>query len=165
MPPIEQQAGLAEEYGIDTLLYCRDFWALRRRILNKDVVEYKETSGLFAITHWCERNRRALNHQSHLALIPIDQLFSGCGNIFISAKAVCEQAIEKPALISSSQYNLEPAEPKRKIPVSEWPSIFRRIVENQEPLRKVAGDYGVSYETVRRIVQMMNPRGKEVSKQ
>lgn len=26
------------------------------------------------------------------------------------------------------------------------------VIENQEPLRKVAKDYGVSYETVRRVI-------------
>src|SRR5450432_1489131 len=36
-----------------------------------------------------------------------------------------------------------------KVDVSD---IMRRVVENQESLRKVADDYGVSYETVRRIV-------------
>lgn len=30
--------------------------------------------------------------------------------------------------------------------------MLRRVVENQEPLRQVADDYGVSYETIRRIV-------------
>jgi hypothetical protein len=30
--------------------------------------------------------------------------------------------------------------------------MLRRVVENHEPLRKVADDYEVSYETIRRIV-------------
>ncbi|HEY4036499.1 MAG TPA: hypothetical protein VGL94_21290 [Ktedonobacteraceae bacterium] len=30
--------------------------------------------------------------------------------------------------------------------------MLRRVMENQEPLRRIAVDYGVSYETVRRTV-------------
>jgi hypothetical protein len=45
-----------------------------------------------------------------------------------------------------------PAKPKHGIPPAEWPTVQRRVLENQEPLRKVASDYGVSYETVRRVV-------------
>jgi hypothetical protein len=42
--------------------------------------------------------------------------------------------------------------PRHGIPPEEWPKVLRRVVENQEPLRKVASDYDVSYETVRRVV-------------
>ena len=45
-----------------------------------------------------------------------------------------------------------PTKPKYSIPPTEWPIVQRRVVENQEPLRRVADDYGVSYETVRRTV-------------
>src|SRR5712692_8493025 len=45
-----------------------------------------------------------------------------------------------------------PAKPQHGILPVEWPTVLRRVIENQEPLRKVAEDYGVSYETVRRIV-------------
>jgi hypothetical protein len=42
--------------------------------------------------------------------------------------------------------------PKHGIPPTEWPTVQRRVLENQEPLRRVAGDYGVSHETVRRVL-------------
>jgi len=45
-----------------------------------------------------------------------------------------------------------PKKPRHGIPAGEWPTVLRRVTENQEPLRKVADDYGVSYETVRRTV-------------
>jgi hypothetical protein len=45
-----------------------------------------------------------------------------------------------------------PAKPKHGIPPAEWPMVQRRVLENQEPLRQVASDYGVSHETVRRVV-------------
>ncbi|HZT99029.1 MAG TPA: hypothetical protein VFA10_05185 [Ktedonobacteraceae bacterium] len=46
-----------------------------------------------------------------------------------------------------------PTKPRRAIPSEEWPTVLRRVVENQEPLRQVARDYGVSYETIRRIIR------------
>ena len=45
-----------------------------------------------------------------------------------------------------------PAKPKHGIPPTEWPTVQRRVLENQESLRRVASDYGVSYETVRRVL-------------
>ena len=56
-----------------------------------------------------------------------------------------------PALPVAHQH---PGHVKRRhgLPLTEWPTVLRRVVENQEPLRKVADDYGVSYETVRRVV-------------
>ncbi len=46
-----------------------------------------------------------------------------------------------------------PAKPRYGIPSEEWLMVLRRAVENQEPLWKVADDYGVSHETIRRIVR------------
>jgi hypothetical protein len=46
-----------------------------------------------------------------------------------------------------------PKKPRHGIPAREWPTVVRRVINNQEPLRKVAEDYGVSYETVRRTVR------------
>jgi hypothetical protein len=45
-----------------------------------------------------------------------------------------------------------PAKPKYGIPPAEWPTVQRRVLENQETLRQVASDYGVAHETVRRIL-------------
>ena len=38
------------------------------------------------------------------------------------------------------------------IPASEWPTVVQRVVEQQESLRTVAAAFGVSHETIRRIV-------------
>ena len=53
-----------------------------------------------------------------------------------------------------------PAKPGYGIPAEEWPTVLRRVVENQEPLRRVADDYGVSYETVRRTVKVARQQSK-----
>ena len=52
-----------------------------------------------------------------------------------------------------SQRNAGPREPHYGIPMEEWPNVERRVIEHHESLRQVAADYGVSYETVRRILR------------
>ena len=48
-----------------------------------------------------------------------------------------------------------PKRPTYGIPASEWPTVVQRIVEKKEPLRTVAAAYGVSHETIRRIMLHM----------
>ena len=43
--------------------------------------------------------------------------------------------------------------PHWKIPVSEWPTVLRRVEQQNEPLRQVAKDYRVSYEAIRCVVR------------
>ncbi len=45
-----------------------------------------------------------------------------------------------------------PKQPKFGISAEHWPTVVQRVVEQQEPLRTVAAAYGVSHETIRRIV-------------
>jgi hypothetical protein len=45
-----------------------------------------------------------------------------------------------------------PKQPNYGIPPEYWPLIMHRVAENKEPLRKVADEYGVSHETIRRIM-------------
>ena len=45
-----------------------------------------------------------------------------------------------------------PKHPNYGIPASEWPTVVHRVVEQQESLRTIAAAYGVSHETIRRIV-------------
>ncbi len=73
---------------------------------------------------------------------------------YAQSGAPFEEALENPVVVSLSQRRPGPDAPQRKIPVSEWPNVVRRVVENQEPLCKVADDYGVSYETIRRTVRV-----------
>lgn len=42
--------------------------------------------------------------------------------------------------------------PKYGIPTENWPVIMHRVVENNESLRAIAQEYGVSHETIRRIM-------------
>ena len=45
-----------------------------------------------------------------------------------------------------------PKYPADGLPASEWPTVVHRVVEQKEPLRIVAAAYGVSHETIRRIM-------------
>ena len=44
-----------------------------------------------------------------------------------------------------------------QIPPSEWGAVLRRVEEG-EPLRHIAPDYGVSYEAVRRVLRAARRR-------
>jgi hypothetical protein len=55
-----------------------------------------------------------------------------------------------------------PTHPKYGVPTEHWPMIIHRVVENNEPLRAVAQEYGVSHETIRRILlQVQKQRGQQ----
>jgi hypothetical protein len=55
-----------------------------------------------------------------------------------------------------------PKQPNYGIHTDHWPMIMHRVVENNEPLRQVADEYGVSHETVRRIIlQVQKRRGQQ----
>jgi hypothetical protein len=45
-----------------------------------------------------------------------------------------------------------PKHPNYGIATEHWPMIIHRVVENKVPLRAVAQEYGVSHETIRRIM-------------
>jgi hypothetical protein len=59
--------------------------------------------------------------------------------------------IEIP-LVIETQRRPGPKDIPYGIPVEEWPAVLGRV-ENHESYRKVAKDYGVSRETIRRFVQ------------
>jgi hypothetical protein len=58
----------------------------------------------------------------------------------------------------------ESKHPKYGIPADQWPAIVHRVVEQKEPLRTVAAAYGVSHETIRRIMlHVQKQRGQQDS--
>jgi len=48
--------------------------------------------------------------------------------------------------------------PAYGLPASEWPTVLHRVVKQKEPLRTVAAAYGVSHETIRRIMLHVQKR-------
>ena len=55
-----------------------------------------------------------------------------------------------PAVIK--QRRPGPKQPADGLPASHWTTVVQRVVEQNEPLRTVAAAYGVSHETIRRIL-------------
>ena len=62
-----------------------------------------------------------------------------------------------PAVIKHRR--LGPKHPADGLPASEWPTVLHRVVEKKEPLRTVAAAYGVSPETIRRIMLHIQKQG------
>ena len=57
-----------------------------------------------------------------------------------------------------------PKHPNYGISTELWPIVVQRVVEQKEPLRTVAAAYGVSHETIRRIVRhVQKQRGQQES--
>jgi hypothetical protein len=57
-----------------------------------------------------------------------------------------------------------PKHPNYGIPADLWPAVVQRVVEQKEPLRTVAADYGVSHQTVRRIIRhILKQHGQQES--
>ncbi len=55
-----------------------------------------------------------------------------------------------------------PKHPNYGISTELWPTVMQRVVEQKEPLRTVAAAYGVSHETIRRIVlHVQKQRGQQ----
>src|SRR6266581_747532 len=103
------------------------------------------------LQYLCDRNRRV-----SVTLSPTLTLFlEPHGKLYLKLQQVLAQLQmnANTPLPPAKRRRLGPAKSKHGIPPKEWPTVLRRITENQEPLRKVAGDYGVSYETIRRVVR------------
>ena len=45
------------------------------------------------------------------------------------------------------------------IPEDQWPAVLERVLESHDSYRKVAADYGVSCETIRRLLHSCQKKG------
>ena len=55
-----------------------------------------------------------------------------------------------------------PKHPNSGIPADLWTTVVQRVVEQKESLRTVAATYGVSHETIRRIlIHVQKQRGQQ----
>ena len=66
-------------------------------------------------------------------------------------------ALDQPVLVSLPRHSQAVPDPRSKIPPSAWETVLQRV-EQGEPLRQVARDYGVSYEAVRRVLRAARRR-------
>ncbi len=100
------------------------------------------------------------------ALSPIFYLFLIPSGVFyrkvqhLLAKDEAPEGSHPPALIKHRRP--EPKHPTYGIPTSEWATVVQHVVEKKESLRTVAAVYGVSHETIRRILlQVPKQRGQQ----
>ena len=56
-------------------------------------------------------------------------------------------------LVIETQRRPGPKDISYSIPPQEWPTVRQRVLENHDSYRKVANDYSVSHETIRRLVR------------
>jgi hypothetical protein len=99
---------------------------------------------------YSNRNRRVSS-----SLSPIFYLFlAPSGKLFLEVQHLLREdelfQRNNPPLIKHRRPG--PKHPKFAIPPELWPTVVHRVVEQKEPLRTVAAAYGVSHETIRRIV-------------
>ncbi len=119
------------------------------RMLN-GVMEFDETRGLLVTEHWCDRNRRVsatLSPILYLFLAPAGTLYLKVQDLLAHGET---QDASPPPLVGKRRPG--PKHPAYGIPASQWPTAVHRVVEKKEPLRTVAAAYGVSHETIRRII-------------
>jgi hypothetical protein len=108
----------------------------------------------------CQLNRQVSTHRSHLARIPLEKLFSSRGDLLVYQEHTATSspqddpfvsALDDPMLVSLPHHVQAGPDPRWKIPPSEWAAVLQRV-EQGEPLRHIARDYDVSYETIRRVL-------------
>ena|SRR6266496_140790 len=97
-----------------------------------------------------DRNRRVSN-----ALSPIFYLFlAPSGKLYLKV----QQLLGHGETLDATPHPIVgkrrpgPKNPTYGIPASEWPTIVQHVLEQKKPLRTVAAAYGVSHETIRRII-------------
>ena len=107
-----------------------------------------------------DRNRRV-----SATLSPILYLFlAPAGKLYLKVQDVLAHGethdASPPPIVGKRRPG--PKHPKYGVPTEHWPMIIHRVVENNEPLRTVAQDYGVSHETIRRIMlHVQKQRGQQ----
>jgi hypothetical protein len=97
-----------------------------------------------------DRNRRVSSSLSpifYLFLAPSGKLYLKMQHLLVGDKLFQRS---NPPLIQHRRPG--PKHPKLGIPTELWSTVVQRVVEQKEPLRSVAAAYGVSHETIRRIM-------------
>lgn len=80
-------------------------------------------------------------------------------DVFVSDYDDTLKEVDMSTSASQVQRCSAPDEPRWKIPHSEWPEVLYQI-EQGESLRQIAKEYGVSYETVRRVMKAARRKKK-----
>ena len=83
----------------------------------------------------------------YLFLAPVGQLYLKVQDLLAHDNA---HDASPPPMVGKRRPG--PKHPTYGIPTSQWPTVVHRVVEMKEPLSTVAAAYGVSHETIRRIM-------------
>src|ERR1700694_4736617 len=103
---------------------------------------------------YSNRNRRASS-----TLSPILYLFQiSTSTLYRKLQIILSQDVQQPLLIET-QRRPGPKDIHYGIPENQWPVVLQRVLENDESYRKVAADYGVSHETIRRLIRSCRKKG------
>jgi hypothetical protein len=106
------------------------------------------------------RNRRVSSSLSpifYLFLAPSGILYLKVQQLLASDES---HGASPPPMVSKRRPG--PKQPNYGIPTEDWPTIVHRVVEQKEPLSTVAVAYGVSHETIRRLMlHVHQQRGKQ----
>ena len=102
---------------------------------------------------------------SPLTHIPLEQRFSCRGNLILYQESAATSSLPNdpfafahdPRHLSLPDHFHAGPDPRWKIPPSEWATVLQRV-EQGEPLRSIAREYGVSYEAVRRVLRAARHR-------
>jgi len=99
------------------------------------------------------RNRRATT-----TLSPILYLFQFPSSPLSRKLQIVLSQEDQIPLVIETQRRPGPKDIPYGIPVEEWPTVLARV-ENHASYRTIARDYGVSRETIRRLVQALKKAG------
>jgi hypothetical protein len=100
---------------------------------------------------YSNRNRRVSSSLSpifYLFLIPAGMLYQKVQHLMAEGEA---PEGSHPHVIKHRRPG--PKHRSYGIPASEWSTVLHRVLEQKEPLRTVAAAYGVSQETIRRLIR------------
>ncbi|OLB28067.1 MAG: hypothetical protein AUH05_22950 [Ktedonobacter sp. 13_2_20CM_53_11] len=108
-----------------------------------------------------DRNRRVSSPLSpifFLFLAPSGTLYQRVQRLL--AEEVTAEGSSPPVVIKHRRPG--PKHPAYGLPTSYWPTVVQRVMEQKEPLRTVAAAYGVSPETIRRLLlHAQKPHGQQ----
>jgi hypothetical protein len=111
------------------------------------IVEYDEAKGIIVTENWQDRNRRASSPLSPVLV----HFLAPHGKLYQRLPIVLSQDVQQP-LVHQTQRRPGPKDIPSRIPAQEWPTVLQRVLVNHESYRKLAAEYGVSRETIRRLV-------------
>jgi hypothetical protein len=93
----------------------------------------------------------------YLFLAPSGDLYQKVQHL-LAGKEIIQRS--KPPLIKHRRPGLRHS--NIGIPSEQWPTVIYRVVEKKESLRTVAAAYGISHETIRRIIlHVQEQRGQQ----